>query len=87
MVDSAQQRGRIWRAPLALTFLLASVVVAIRSQAQTFEVLHTFHSGEGPQSPWGKLLRDAAGNLLRNNGNRWQRKVLFQTPRAEPCSR
>jgi uncharacterized repeat protein (TIGR03803 family) len=62
MVDSAQQRGRIWRAPLALTFLLASVVVATQSQAQTFTVLHTFHGKDGA-GPIGQLVRDKSGNL------------------------
>jgi uncharacterized repeat protein (TIGR03803 family) len=33
------------------------------SQAQTFKVLHTFHSGDGPQVPLGQLILDAAGNL------------------------
>jgi uncharacterized repeat protein (TIGR03803 family) len=62
MVDSAQQRGRIWRAPLALTFLLASVVVGTQSQAQTFTVLHTFHGNDGAD-PIGQLIRDNDGNF------------------------
>jgi uncharacterized repeat protein (TIGR03803 family) len=48
---------------LFLTFLLASAVAARPAQAQTFKVLHAFHSGKGPQYPSGQLVLDAGGKL------------------------
>jgi hypothetical protein len=47
---------------ILVTFLLASVVVPVRSQAQKFKVLHTFHGKDG-NGPSGVLVRDDAGNL------------------------
>jgi uncharacterized repeat protein (TIGR03803 family) len=47
---------------ILVTFLLASVVVPVRSQAQKFKVLHTFHGRDGA-SPEVALVRDASGNL------------------------
>jgi len=61
MADSAQRRGRIWRTSLTLVLLLASALVP--AQARIFKVLHTFHSGKGPQFPSGRLVLDADGNL------------------------
>jgi uncharacterized repeat protein (TIGR03803 family) len=64
------QEGRImgnpWqhRASIALAAVLVLVVFAVRpARAQTFKVLHTFHSGEGPQGPSGQLILDKEGNL------------------------
>jgi uncharacterized repeat protein (TIGR03803 family) len=62
MVNSAQQRSRIWRAAPALIFFLASIVVPTQAQAQTFKVLHTFHGKDG-DAPVGQLVRDKAGNF------------------------
>jgi uncharacterized repeat protein (TIGR03803 family) len=45
-----------------LCFVLA-IVAARPARAQTFKVIHTFHSGKGPQAPSGELVLDAAGNL------------------------
>ena len=47
---------------LFMTLLLTSAVVPIQSQAQKFKVLHTFHGPNG-SDPFGKLVRDQAGNL------------------------
>jgi hypothetical protein len=58
---STDHRGWIWRTGLALVLLLVSAVVP--AQAQKFKVLHTFHSGKGPQSPLGALTLDREGNL------------------------
>jgi uncharacterized repeat protein (TIGR03803 family) len=44
-----------------LAFLLAFALVP--AQGQKFKVLHTFHSGKGPQSPSGRLVLDAEGNV------------------------
>lgn len=63
MADSAQRRGLHWRATLTLVFLLVLFAVSTQSHAQTFKVLHTFHSGKGPQFPSGRLILDAQGNL------------------------
>jgi hypothetical protein len=46
-----------------LMFLLVSTVAIQPSQAQKFEVIHTFHSGKGPLGPSGQLVIDAEGNL------------------------
>lgn len=43
------------------TLLLAFAPVP--AQAQKFEVLHTFHSGKGPQGPSGALTLDQRGNM------------------------
>ena len=45
-----------------VTVLLASAIVPIQSQAQTFKVLHTFKESDGA-APVGQLVRDKAGNL------------------------
>lgn len=55
------------KAAIFLTFLLASVVVPTHSQARKFQVLHTFHGGDGG-SPEGVLVRDAAGNIYGTTG-------------------
>ena len=47
---------------LFVAFLLALVATAQPAQAQKFKVLHTFHGKDGA-SPFGVLVRDAAGNL------------------------
>jgi uncharacterized repeat protein (TIGR03803 family) len=60
MASTAHSRW-IWRTTLASIFLLSSVVVPTR--AQTFTVLHAFHSGKGPQGPSGVLTLDQEGNL------------------------
>jgi uncharacterized repeat protein (TIGR03803 family) len=48
---------------ILLTVGLLSVVMPNRVGAQTFTVLHTFHSGDGPQVPSGQLTLDTEGNL------------------------
>lgn len=59
MTNSLKHRGPI---ELAIVVVLA-ISVARPAQAQTFEVLHAFHKGEGPLFPSGQLVRDSAGNL------------------------
>jgi uncharacterized repeat protein (TIGR03803 family) len=44
------------------SFLLASAIVPIQAQAQKFKVLRTFHGPDG-WAPFGRLVRDQAGNL------------------------
>jgi uncharacterized repeat protein (TIGR03803 family) len=65
MMNSAQQRGWFSRLRLqAASGVLAFAVVGSQwAQAQTFKVLHTFHSGKGPQGPSGRLILDKEGNL------------------------
>jgi uncharacterized repeat protein (TIGR03803 family) len=57
---STDYQGCICPAGLALMFLLASLVVP--TQAQKFEVLHTFHGKDGA-NPYAELVRDTAGNI------------------------
>jgi uncharacterized repeat protein (TIGR03803 family) len=65
VVNSAHHRGWFSRARLqAASGVLALAVVGGQwAQAQTFKVLHAFHSGKGPQGPSGPLVLDAQGNL------------------------
>jgi hypothetical protein len=58
---ATDHQGWIWRTALALVLSLLSAVVP--SNGQTFKVLHTFHTGEGPQDPSGQLILDKEGNL------------------------
>ena len=48
---------------LFLISLFASTFAAGPAQAQTFKVLHTFHSGRGPIAAGGQLVLDKEGNL------------------------
>ena len=65
MMNSVQHRGWFSRVRLqAAGAVLAFAMVGSQSgQAQTFTVLHAFHSGKGPQYPSGQLVLDAEGNL------------------------
>jgi len=47
----------------SIIFVLALAIIGKPAQAQKFEVLHTFRSGDGPQVPSGQLILDAEGNL------------------------
>ena len=58
---ATDHQGWIWRTALALVLSLLSAVVP--SNGQTFKVLHTFHTGKGPQNPSGQLILDKEGNL------------------------
>jgi uncharacterized repeat protein (TIGR03803 family) len=49
-----------------VVFVLSCMGAGIANQsarAQTFNVLHSFHSGKGPQAPQGRLIRDKVGNV------------------------
>jgi uncharacterized repeat protein (TIGR03803 family) len=46
-----------------LTFVLTSAALDLPIHAQTFKVLHTFHTDEGLYQPFGQLVLDAKGNL------------------------
>jgi uncharacterized repeat protein (TIGR03803 family) len=59
---STAHSGWIWRTALASVVFLASVVLRVPAQAQTFKVLHTFHGSNGA-FPITQLTRDAAGNI------------------------
>jgi uncharacterized repeat protein (TIGR03803 family) len=61
MTSTALSRW-IWGMGLAFVFLLASFVLRVPAQAQTFKVLHTFHGKDG-SFPTGTLVRDSAGNI------------------------
>jgi hypothetical protein len=64
---STGHSGWIWRTVLALLFSLASVVVPVPAQAQTFKVLHSFKGSDG-MSPDAQLVWDSAGNLYGTTG-------------------
>jgi uncharacterized repeat protein (TIGR03803 family) len=65
MMNSAQHRGWFSRVrPQTAAAVLAFAMVGGQwAQAQTFKVVHTFHSGKGPIAPSGQLILDAQGNL------------------------
>jgi hypothetical protein len=72
MASTDHQRW-IWRKGLALVFLLALAVVP--AQAQKFKVLHTFHTGDGPQGPEGTVDPGFGRQSVRCRF-RWQEDVL-----------
>jgi uncharacterized repeat protein (TIGR03803 family) len=57
-----KQSHRVAKA-VFLAFLFASTLIITRSDAQTFNVLHAFHSGEGAAGPSGQLVVDSEGDL------------------------
>ena len=49
---------------VAVVFCFIVVGLAVRpARAQKFEVIHTFHSGKGPQGPSGRLILGPENNL------------------------
>jgi uncharacterized repeat protein (TIGR03803 family) len=48
---------------MALAILLGLAAVPSSAQGQTLTVLHTFEGGTDGESPFGGVVRDAAGNL------------------------